>query len=173
MSNPSRPDETVEHDWLAARFFITKGPSATLQFLKEEPRTWLRAYEAQATEGPCTDVNKVDPPVEDLSRRRVREAWRKLGGMDQIQAKEKFVALLTNVLPSWRDWYKENVKIHKLDARMSSFQVKKGEDQTTNIDAPSKHPGACSSHAHLDEGEAMRLLKAFQEKTGFVVRAKL
>eukprot|EP00898_Chlorokybus_atmophyticus_P004656 jgi/Chlat1/5191/Chrsp33S05169 len=46
---------SAARDWRAARYFVEKGPSAQLQFLKEEPRCWLFALHAQATLGPYDD----------------------------------------------------------------------------------------------------------------------
>ena len=37
-------DDDVQREWLAALHFLAKGPSATLEFLKHDPRTRLFAY---------------------------------------------------------------------------------------------------------------------------------
>ncbi|MCO5590701.1 hypothetical protein L7F22_044676 [Adiantum nelumboides] len=41
-----------EEEWKAAKLFMAKGPSATLQFLKEERKALLYALDAQAMESP-------------------------------------------------------------------------------------------------------------------------
>eukprot|EP00897_Mesotaenium_endlicherianum_P007902 jgi/Mesen1/713/ME000109S_10928 len=107
QEDSSKSTEEIEKEWKEARYFIANGPSATLEFLKEEPKIWLHAYHAQALDGPCNEA-EVEAPLQDLAVRKRRDARRLLGAMPSLEAKQKYVAMLTSVLPSWKSWYAEN-----------------------------------------------------------------
>lgn len=99
----------MEDDWRAAKFFLAKGPSATLQYLKDEPKALMFALEAQALDGSAPTT--VDPPMfADPVLRRKQEAWRNLNGMPAREAKKRFVDLLTTLLPEWKEWHRTHVQ---------------------------------------------------------------
>ncbi|MCO5583656.1 hypothetical protein L7F22_037569 [Adiantum nelumboides] len=119
-----------EEEWKAAKLFMAKGPSATLQFLKEEPKALLYALDAQAMEGPflshetSAQANHVVDPA--LARRQ--EAWKALGPMPKTQVKRSFVLLLSSLLPQWKDWRSPLAATHKDEASriLSAFTEKTG-----------------------------------------------
>lgn len=50
----------IEGEWLAASYFLAKGPSARVQYLQKDVRAQLFALKAQALDGDC-------PPGQDGS----------------------------------------------------------------------------------------------------------
>ncbi|KAH9307336.1 hypothetical protein KI387_035247, partial [Taxus chinensis] len=99
-----------EEEWRTAMLFIGKGPSATLQFLSEEPKSLLYAYKSQALDGPCPNGQDGSLAI-DRALRVKQEAWKALGNMPKSQAKREFVGLLTQVLPEWKEWCKDHEEL--------------------------------------------------------------
>ncbi|GJP47494.1 hypothetical protein CLOM_g6681 [Closterium sp. NIES-68] len=97
-------DAAAEAGFRAAMRFIRKGPSASLQFVIDGKRAELYALETQAVHGPCVEASANPPVLEDPSSRRRREAWVALGQMPAAEAKRQLVALLSLLIPDWRDW---------------------------------------------------------------------
>lgn len=99
----------AEKTWRAACYFLAKGPSATLQFLGDDDRARLYAFQAQALDGPCPPGQDgalaVDPAL-----RRKQEAWRALDEMSRDEAKKNMVDFLSHLLPEWRDWFKKHAE---------------------------------------------------------------
>ena len=85
-------------------------------------------------------------------------AWRSLGNMSRVEAKQRYLALLTSVLPSWKDWYAEHGHRHK--------------EQMVREEEHGKVEKAGAGEVR-GEGEAYRLLKAFKDRTGFTIPSRL
>ncbi|KAI5069800.1 hypothetical protein GOP47_0016101 [Adiantum capillus-veneris] len=119
-----------EEAWRAAKLFMAKGPSATLQFLKDEPKALLYALDAQAMEGPFLshEIAAQAPALLDPALVRKQEAWKALGSMSKTQAKRAFVQLLSFLLPHWKDWHPPLIETHKDEASriLSAFMKKTG-----------------------------------------------
>lgn len=114
-----------EEEWKAAKLFMAKGPSATLQFLKDEPKALLYALDAQAIEGPLSHEQALLDPA--LSRKQ--EAWKALGSMSKSHAKRKFVELLSTLLPEWKTWHASHAHISHIDEAshiLTAFSRKTG-----------------------------------------------
>ncbi|KAH7414700.1 hypothetical protein KP509_14G006700 [Ceratopteris richardii] len=112
---------------------MAKGPSATLEFLKEEPRALLYALDAQAMEGPfiAQEAGAYSSALLDPALIRKQEAWKSLGSMSKAQAKHMFVQLLSSLLPEWRAWYNSHGSLstnHQDEASriLSAFSAKTG-----------------------------------------------
>lgn len=101
-------EQNLEDEWRAAKLFIAKGPSATLQYLKDEPKALLYALEAQALDGSIPASSDLSIAVDPVLKRK-QEAWRNLNGMPRCEAKRKFVDLLTYLLPEWKEWHRRHV----------------------------------------------------------------
>eukprot|EP00252_Welwitschia_mirabilis_P015590 TRINITY_DN343_c0_g1_i1.p1 TRINITY_DN343_c0_g1~~TRINITY_DN343_c0_g1_i1.p1 ORF type:complete len:148 (+),score=25.89 TRINITY_DN343_c0_g1_i1:106-549(+) len=93
-----------ESEWKAAMTFITKGPSATLEFLPQELKTLFYAYKSQALDGPCPSGQDGSLAIDHVLRAK-QHAWKSLGDMPKSQAKREFIKLLTQVVPDWKNWY--------------------------------------------------------------------
>eukprot|EP01018_Ginkgo_biloba_P019699 Gb_34433 [translate_table: standard] len=112
-----------DEEWRAAMLFLAKGPSATLQYLKEEPRALLYAYKAQALDGPCPTGQDGSLTI-DPSLRAKQEVWKALGDMSKAQAKKEYIDLLTQVLPEWKVWHNNYA---------TSLQTKEPTDEASKI----------------------------------------
>ncbi|KAF3787341.1 DNA topoisomerase 2-binding protein 1 [Nymphaea thermarum] len=103
-----------DQEWRKAMFFLSKGPSSTLQFLDDNTKAMLFAYKSQAIDGPCTPLHLSMSPS-DHSFMAMQQAWLALGDMPKEQAREEFINLLTSLLPDWRDWFDKNEDLARLD----------------------------------------------------------
>uniref|UniRef100_A0A0C9QV99 TSA: Wollemia nobilis Ref_Wollemi_Transcript_6992_869 transcribed RNA sequence n=1 Tax=Wollemia nobilis TaxID=56998 RepID=A0A0C9QV99_9CONI len=103
---PKTKINSDDEEWRAAMLFLGKGPSATLQFLSERPKSLLYAYKSQALDGPCPSGEDGSFAI-DHALRVKQEAWKALGDMPKSQAKIEFIKLLTEFMPEWKDWYRD------------------------------------------------------------------
>ena len=97
-----------EEEWKAAKLFLAKGPSATLQFARDDVKAMLYALDAQAMDGPAPDQQEDQQqmsttPIDPAMSRR-QAAWRSLGDMSKSEAKKRFLLLLSSLLPHWKAW---------------------------------------------------------------------
>eukprot|EP00250_Pteridium_aquilinum_P006405 c16340_g1_i1 orf=91-516(+) len=120
----------AEEEWKAAKLFMAKGPSATLQYLKEEPKALLQALDAQAMEGPLAEQAEAHTSsFLDHALARKQEAWKALGSMSKPQAKRLFVELLSTLLPYWKSWHAPDAHTAHTDEAsriLSDFSHKTG-----------------------------------------------
>ncbi|ERN08770.1 hypothetical protein AMTRI_Chr11g156400 [Amborella trichopoda] len=113
----------IEEEWQKAIHFVAKGPSASLQFLSKKPKSLLFAYKAQVLQGPYPSLQLNESTYDDPDLSGKEAAWKTLGDMPKQQAKREFVALLTMLVPNWKQWCNEN----------GSSLVQSGEGEATNI----------------------------------------
>ena len=90
-----------EEEWKAAKLFLAKGPSATLQFARDDVKAMLYALDAQAMDGPAPDQQEDQQqmsttPIDPAMSRR-QAAWRSLGDMSKSEAKKRFLLLLSSL----------------------------------------------------------------------------
>eukprot|EP00271_Cylindrocystis_brebissonii_P012179 TRINITY_DN30342_c0_g1_i1.p1 TRINITY_DN30342_c0_g1~~TRINITY_DN30342_c0_g1_i1.p1 ORF type:complete len:231 (+),score=53.28 TRINITY_DN30342_c0_g1_i1:272-964(+) len=189
--DPKYTDEQVESDWRAAMLFLTKGPSATLEFLKEEPRVWLHAYRVQALDGSASP-DETGAQIQDSAARKRLEAWQALRGMPQIEAKRRYTNLLSSVLPSWREWYADQKSIFNQQRRVRRTRqqqqheqrasereteergnegrgIAEGEGEGDGSDVDGADGGQVAGVSVAEEGLAEKLLREFREKTGLAI----
>lgn len=123
--------EVGDEEWKAAKLFMAKGPSATLQYLKDDPKAMLYALDAQAMDGPLSHLATAaaSSTLMDPALARKHEAWRALGGMSRSEAKRRFVELLSCLLPDWKAWHATQQPTNNTDEAsriLSDFSRKTG-----------------------------------------------
>ncbi|ONK63971.1 uncharacterized protein A4U43_C07F20790 [Asparagus officinalis] len=111
-----------------------------------------------ATEGPCT---KAQPSILNVSARAKWNAWHRLGAMPPEEAMEKYIAIISEIYPSWED--ASTSKKKNVDASdsgnaakgpmgpvFSSFVHEEDSDSDLKLDA---------IHVCAREGEAEKLVR--------------
>ncbi|KAL6074668.1 Enoyl-CoA delta isomerase 2, mitochondrial [Balamuthia mandrillaris] len=94
---------TIDKEFEAAVRLITKGPAPGVQAkmpeISNEQKLKFYGLFKQATEGPNTTKA---PSRLDVIKRYKWNAWKELGSISKIDAKKKYVAMVSQVQPDWK-----------------------------------------------------------------------
>lgn len=124
----------IEKEWRAASYFLAKGPSASVQYLNKDVRAQMFALKAQVLDGDCPPGQDGSMAM-DPSLRTRQEAWNALKGMSREEAKRKYVDLLSEVLPEWKNWSAEHARNEEheseSDKLVKAFKARMGFSNST------------------------------------------
>ena len=134
-------EKEMDMEWKAAKLFLAKGPSATLQFARDDVKAMLYALDAQAMDGPAPhqqeDEQQMSSTPIDPAMSRRHAAWRSLGDMTKSDAKKRFLLLLSSLLPHWKAWKPPQSSSSRSDGLvsriLSDFSSKTGLTFRSNL----------------------------------------
>lgn len=87
-------------DFPLATAFVQKSPKdGALQTSNNDKLVFYKYYK-QATVGDC---NTPPPSILNVSAKSMHKAWTEVSGMTKEEAKQKYVEVLTKLLPTWKE----------------------------------------------------------------------
>ncbi|KAH9324443.1 hypothetical protein KI387_004621 [Taxus chinensis] len=153
----------------AASYIATMAGQSTERIPNDVQLQFYGLYKL-ATEGPCT---VPQPSALKITARAKWHAWQRLGTMSPEAAMQKYIALLTDVRPSWADGMKQKSRKNDEESShqsttkgaigpvFSSFANYEGSDDETKLEI---------THSYASKGETTGLLQVLDQ--GYAVDMK-